>query len=456
MNLHNLKAGEKMTKRYNILLIIFIILIACNASFVYASYPSPEISAPNAILIDYTTGKVLYEKNAHKSAYPASTTKVMTAILVLENADLNEVITITEDLYVDGASMYLLKGESFSVGELLKVLLIRSANDVAEVLAKHVSGSIEAFANLMNKRARELGALNTNFTNPHGLPDENHLTTAYDLALIAKHGMSFDLFREIVSTSRLTIEATEFTPENRYYRNSNKFLWATGASNQIHYDGKYINIKYDIVDGIKTGYTSDAQHCLISSSYAGDHRLIAVVLGSQGPNLYSDSRRLIDYGYDNFQLIQLADKSSFKTTAILKNAVEENIFLYIDESLNTTLSKNFDINDLNEEIIIYEDIKAPISPGDVLGMLVYSVGDQVVATSDLISKDMIARKTLLQKVKIPSNIFLKILLVFLLWQILVIYLRVKKGRIRRKTSSQYASSYKFSKNLLKSSSYRKR
>ena len=130
---------------------------------------TPTITAPNAVLIDYETGKVLFNKNAHKQAYPASTTKVMTAILTLENANLNDRVTIDYDLYVEGSSMFLLKGESFTVEELLKALLIKSANDCAEALAIHITGSVEKFVEMMNKRARELGALNTNFVNPHGL-----------------------------------------------------------------------------------------------------------------------------------------------------------------------------------------------------------------------------------------------------------------------------------------------
>ncbi|NLK90627.1 MAG: D-alanyl-D-alanine carboxypeptidase, partial [Clostridiales bacterium] len=205
-------------------IIIIITLISTFIPIAVFAQDAPTIEAPNVILIDYETGKVLFDKNAHRQAYPASTTKVMTAVLTLENADLNDKVTIDYDLYVDGSSMFLLKGESFTVGELLKALLIKSANDCAEALAIHISGSVEKFVEMMNKRAKELGALNTNFVNPHGLTDPNHVTTAYDLAMIAKHAMTFDTFREIVSTTMVSLDATEQTPEARIYRNTNKFL----------------------------------------------------------------------------------------------------------------------------------------------------------------------------------------------------------------------------------------
>lgn len=443
-----------MTKKLGFIF-IFTLIIFSNGIVAYGSPVIPAVSVPNAVLIDYTTGEVLFDKNAHEIAYPASTTKVMTAILVLENANLDDVITVTDDLYVDGSSMYLLKGESFTVKELLQTLLIRSANDVAEVFAVHISGSVEAFAELMNKRAKELGALNTHFTNPHGLPDENHVTTAYDLAVIAKYAMTFDLFREIVSTERLTLEPTEFTPETRYYRNTNRFLWGTGGGNQILYNGAYTNIKYDIIDGIKTGYTNDAKNCLISSANFDGQRLIAVVLGAQGLDAYSDSRTLIDYGYDNFQLVQLAEKDLLKTTTPIEDGVEENASLYIAESLDVVIPKDVDMASINEEIIIDENIKAPILSGDVLGKVIYSVEDEVIGETSLVIKDVIDKKPLLRKILVPSKLLIGFIILFVLWQVFVISLRLKRKRARNIYGTRY-SSYKFNKSIIKPSFYKKK
>lgn len=445
-----------MTKKSSIIFILISVLIVfSNSIAVYATSEAPIISSPNAVLIDSITGKVLFDENAHELAYPASTTKVMTAILVLENANLDEVITISDDLFVLGSSMYLLKGESFTVYELLQTLLIRSANDAAEVLATHISGSVEAFVQLMNKRAKELGALNTNFTNPHGLPDENHVTTAYDLAVIAKHAMTFDLFREIVATERLTFEATEFTPETRYYRNTNRFLWGTGGVNQILYNGAYTNIKYDIIDGVKTGYTNDARNCLISSANVDGQRLISVVLGAQGLNVYADSRAIIDYGYENYQLVQLAEKDLLKTTTPITNGAEENASLYIAESLDVTIPRNINIEEINEEVIIEDNIKAPILPGDVLGKIVYSIEDEILGETSLVARDSIDTKPLLKKIFVPSRLLIGIIIIFVLWQTFVISLRLKRKKARSLYGSRH-SSYRFNRGFINPLFYKKK
>ncbi|NLM04628.1 MAG: D-alanyl-D-alanine carboxypeptidase [Clostridiales bacterium] len=438
----------KLTKRrFNLVtyFLIFLFLVI-NTPF---SYATPNITAPTAVLLDYTTGEVLYDHNAHNLAFPASTTKVMTSILVLENANLDDVLTINEDLYIDGSSMYLLKGESFTVKELLQGLLIRSANDAAEVLAKHVSGSIEDFADLMNKRARELGAKNTHFTNPHGLPDDNHVTTAYDLAIIAKHAMSFELFRDIVSTVRLEFPPTEYTPETRYYRNTNRFLWGTGGNNKILYKDNYEDIKYDIVDGIKTGYTGAAKQCLITSAIKDDHRLIAVVLGAEGSNVYLDSRTLIDYGFDNFKLEKIVDKNAFITNAPILNCSEDNIALYTDTEITAILPNDLDPSQIQIETIVDEDIKAPLPAGQILGRVIYSVDGKILGESNLISiKDMEA-KPFIKKLFIP-NTFMPVIIVFLLWQTFVIYKRIKRKRRRKSlyvNVQNYPSSYRFDGSL---------
>ena len=444
------KAGEKMSKKIKYFFLSLIVLTVLMSNLIV--YATPNITAPHAVLMDYTTGEILLEHNAHQAAYPASTTKVMTALLVLENADLDDVVTIKEDLYIDGSSMYLLKGESFTVKELLQGLLIRSANDAAEVLAVHISGSIEEFVDLMNKRAKELGALNTHFNNPHGLPDDNHITTAYDLAVIAKHAMSFDLFRDIVATERLDFPPTEFTPESRYYRNTNRFLWGTGSANQILYNNAYTNIKYDIIDGIKTGYTGVAGQCLITSAVKDDQRLISVVLGAEGSNIYLDSRSLIDYGYDNYQLVEIIGKNKFLINSSIANAVEDSISLYTDEPINTVLKKDIDPSTIHRETIVEENIRAPISSGQVLGKVIYSIDDKVLGESNLIAMNSIDAKPFIQKMIMPSNIILPILIIFCLWQVFVIFKRLSKKR-RVKSfyvgTNKFAYNYKLNKSLYK-------
>lgn len=434
-----------------LLILTLVAFIATSLPIATFAQEAPTIVAPYGVLIDYETGEVLFDKSAHAQTYPASTTKVMTAILVLENANLDDKVTIDYDLYVDGSSMYLLKGESFTVNELLHALLIRSANDTAEALAIHIAGSVESFVEMMNKRAKELGALNTNFTNPHGLPDPDHVTTAYDLAMIAKHAMSFDLFKEIVGTTMLTFEPTEQTPETRYYRNTNKFLWGTGGANQMLYNGKYVDIKYDIIDGIKTGYTGDAGNCLISSGVKDDHRLISVILGAEGANVYSDSRALIDYGYSNFKLVSLTNNNSEQIKAPIKNGKVDFANLSIANDELTIVPITTSLSDITETISISEDIEAPIAKGQVLGKISYSLDDKIIAEIDLTAKDTIEEQALIVKFLKPSRFFKLFIGVFILWQIFVAYLRVKKKRNRSFSyrSRRKSHTYQFNRNLFK-------
>ncbi len=435
-----------------LLILTFILITIMSFENITFAQTIPTITSPNGVLLDYETGEVLFDKNAHMQTYPASTTKVMTAVLVLENANLDDKVTIDYDIYVDGSSMYLLKGETFTVKELLSALLIRSANDAAEALAIHVAGSVEGFVQMMNQRAKELGALNTHFTNPHGLPDPNHVTTAYDLAMIAKHAMTFDIFREIVNTPMLIFEPTEQTPETRYYRNTNKFLWGTGRANQILYNGKYIDIKYDIIDGIKTGYTGEAGNCLISSGVQNNHRVISVVLGAEALNVYSDSRTLIDYGHQNFKLTSLTNNNSDLIKAPIKNGTENFVNLSVANDKITIVPADTEIKNIKESISINNEVKAPISKGQVLGKLTYSLDGKVLGEIDLIAESDVKEEFILirlLKLLKPSKTFIVLLSLFILWQIFVAYLRIQKRKRRSFSRRRKFPVYQFNRNLFK-------
>ncbi|ABR48476.1 Serine-type D-Ala-D-Ala carboxypeptidase [Alkaliphilus metalliredigens QYMF] len=412
----------------------------------------PSITAPNGVLLDFQTGEVLYDKNAHEITYPASTTKALTAILVLENLELDEVITVEEDMFVGGSGMYLLKGEAFTVNELLHVLMIRSANDVAELLATHISGSVEAFADLMNRRAKELGALNSHFTNPHGLPDEEHVTTAYDLAMIGKHAITFDVLREIAGTVRYDVEPTEFTPETRYYRNTNRFLWGTGSGNQILYRGQYQNIKYDIVEGLKTGFTNAAQNCLIASAIQGDQRFISVVLGAQGVNVYADSRALIDYGFENYQLVQLVEEQHYVTTEPLLKGVEDEVSLYSKDSLTKILPIDVDPSLIEKQLIINDELSAPILLEETYGKIIYSLGGEILGEVELVPIQSIELKsfsrTIIEGLRRPMVFVGGFLVVLVFWQLFIAHLRFRKRRSRGMSYGR-RKGYSFSKNLMK-------
>lgn len=429
-------------KRFFVIMFVIAILISTSfSSFAIAPTETLNISAESGIVIDFDSGDVLFEKNAHKQMYPASTTKIMTAILTLENTDLNDKVIIDKETpFTGGSRMYVKEGEQFTVEQLLYSLMIESANDAAVALAKHISGSTEEFAKLMNKRAKELGALNTHFTNPNGLPDEKHVTTAYDLAMISKYAMTIPKFRDVVKTIRYQVPANDKTPEVRYFKNRNRLLWGTGPSNRIKYNGKWIDIKYDIVDGIKTGYTSVAQQCLVSTASKDNRRVISVVLKAIRTNVYVDSRKLIDYGFDNFRVINVVDSGTSLKTVEIENGVEKELSLITQDTITKTVPNNYNETDIVKKIEMNPDIKAPINKGEVLGKVTYSLDDEVIGKTNLIANKSIDEKEIykiIRNVKDPKNMILlkisiAIILIFISWRTMVTVKRVRRRRRRWK------------------------
>lgn len=350
---------------YGIITILFFNLFISSS---FASPIEPDISAEAAILIEIDSGEILYEKNANAPMYPASTTKIMTALLALEHLNLEDKITVPEDMgLADGSAMYLLPGEVFTVRELLDGLLVKSANDAAVLLARTISGDIQSFATLMNQRAKDIGCTNTSFANPNGLHDPSHTISAHDMALIAREAMKNATFRELVSQVNVTLDETPQTPEKRYFRNTNRFLWSTS---KIIYNNEYIPIKYEVVDGIKTGYTEEAGNCLVSSGEKNDIRVISVVFKASGYDVYRDSRLLLDYGFDNFE----------KKTLIKKDTVlgSQPINYSSQGSLEYGTKEDFVVPYLKSSLPVYNtkimlnDLKLPISKGDIVGKLVIS------------------------------------------------------------------------------------
>ena len=426
-----------MKRLFTIILAINILIFSTVISFSASSTNKVNISSESAILIDSSTGDILFEKNAHKSMYPASTTKVMTAILTLENTNLNDRIIIDKETpFTDGSRIYVKEGEKFTVEQLLYSLMIESANDSATALAKHISGSVEEFAKLMNKRAKELGALNTNFTNPHGLPDKKHISTAYDLAMISKYAMTIPKFKEIAKTKRYQIPETEKTPEIRYFRNRNRLLWGVGPRNKIRYNGKLIDIKYDIVDGIKTGYTSEAQQCLVSSASKDNRKLISVVLKAIRTNVYLDTRKLIDHGFDNFNVLNLVDSGTILESIPVDNGVEETLDLITQHSVSKTIPNNYTYGDIKKTIEIDPEVRAPINKGQSLGRVTYSLNGEIIGETNLIAYRFIDEKQLSKivgTIRGPNSslrIPLILLFIYVLWRTIITVKRIRRKRRR--------------------------
>jgi len=260
-------------------------------------YAAPEgITAGAYVLMDATTGQVLIEKNMDQQLYPASITKILTALLAIENTNPDTVVTVSADAtiidkadYSDSMNIALSAGENMRIEDLIYATIIESANDAANCLAEAVSGSVSEFAKLMNERAVQLGAKNTNFVNPHGLPDEEHVTTAYDMAQITRFAITNEKFVDVFSTIIYEISPTNKKDEVRTI--------STGFSMLKRSDPNY----YEGIIGGKTGYTVPAGYTGVAVAKRGDITLIAVVLGStSGSNRFSDLAGLLDYGFDNF------------------------------------------------------------------------------------------------------------------------------------------------------------
>lgn len=364
------------------------------------------ITSPVALLMESNTGVVLYNKGGYDKMYPASTTKIMTAILTLENCKLDDIATVSREAIFSVPSDYtnanLQVDEELSIKDLLYAFLIPSANDCGYVLAEHIAGSTEKFADMMNEKAKEIGCQNTHFTNPSGIQDENHYSTAYDLALMGRYAMKNEIFREIVSTSKYTLPTSnKYEAADRIFVNTNFLI----RENQPKYYYKYAT-------GIKTGFTDDARDCVVASAKKDGIEYIAVILyaGYTSDWLkekFVDCVTLFNYAFENYTtksvqlqgdiLKTLKISGATKETKMLNVAVKDDIKAYIKTSQS---NENFTPN-----IYIKEDLKAPISKGEVLGTISYNIND-INYSSDLIAD------TDVEKDKTLSNI-LKIIVIII-------------------------------------------
>ncbi len=368
--------------------ILCVALLSSSAVGVFADEKTELDSLPSKhmILMDYNSGKVLYQKDADTKMYPASTTKIWTAFCVLKKADdINEIIEIKDMPTVEGSSMYLEDGEKFTLLELLQALLIHSSNDVAYVLAKHYGdGNADNFIKYMNEEAKKYGAMNTHFNNPHGLPDEQHYTTALDMTNLSRVAFGNETIKKIVSTKEVSFKKSDNCKLDRQMFNSNKFL---SSKQNMEYKGKEIPIKYDIVDGIKTGYTDDAGNCLVSTAQKNGVRLVAGVFGSPGGSLYHDSRSVLDYGFDGFKTVTVFKKEDMKGEKKLKFSKPSSVKYSIANDYIITIPKNDNSSKKNYKTKLnFENLKMPIKKGDIIGTLNVFENGEMVSSIGLVAE----------------------------------------------------------------------
>lgn len=358
------------------------------------------------ILIDSKTGKVLYGKNENVKMFPASTTKILTAIITIENCNLSDKVTASREAIISIPPGYsnaeIQPNDTISVQDLLNVFLIHSANEAGYILAEHISGSIENFANLMNEKAKEIGCTNTHFTNPSGIHNENHYSTAYDMSLIAQYCMKNETFRKVVSTPYITFSPSE-GKQLKFY-NTNDLIINTS---------KYY-YKYAI--GIKTGYTSQAKNCLISASSKDGLELIAVILGAAhseevSSTRYVDTINLFNYGFDNYKSTEILARDSVIKNVEVENATKDtkDLSLLAKDTISVPVPKNINIDTLEPSIEI-NNLSAPISEGAVVGKITYNINGENYST-DLVAGNSVIRsdiKTLIVQI-VLAILFLCIL-----------------------------------------------
>lgn len=359
--------------------ILLLILLLQIMMIVPPALSAPAVVGQTAVLIDSKSGKVLYNKNGDMRMFPASTTKVITAAVALEQGNLDDNVTVSKRAATqEGSSIYSTEGEKFTLEQLLYALMLESANDTAVAIAEHTAGSVEKFAALMNAKAREWGAKNTHFTNPNGLPDPNHYTTAYDMAMITKHAMTNPTFREIV--------ATEFKDIPRVNPLSPRRVW---NHNKMIRGGHWY---YKGANGVKTGYTREAKQCLVSSANRNGQEFITVVFGSEGNNIWTDSTALLDYGFANFRTIELvAPRTKVKEVPVKRGVT--GVQLVTETGLYYSAEKNEKIK-TTDKVELFPDISAPIAKGQKLGEVRYFEDGREIGTVSLVAAEKVIKKPL--------------------------------------------------------------
>lgn len=280
---------------------------------------NPELTAKAAIVIEASTGKILYAQKADERRYPASTTKMMTLIVALEHGNLNDTVTASEAaVATEGSTLWLAKDEKLKLSDMLYGMMLVSGNDATVAIAEHISGSLEKFAALMTEKAHAIGAANTNFTNSSGLPDPNHYSTASDLAKIAAYGYKNPLFTQIVSTKHVVIPWPGKDHDRDLY-NENRMLWM-----------------YEGGNGVKTGYTDAAGRCLVSGANRNDIQLVAVVLDSD--RMWEDSIKLLDYGFSLVKPMTVYKQGDILKTVVVTNGKADQVRLVTAAGVSVPVS----------------------------------------------------------------------------------------------------------------------
>ena len=455
-------------KLWILLLTLIMLLGSVTPSFGASAFP--ELIGETAIVMDMKTGEILHEKNAHEQRYPASTTKVMTTILTLEHyKDLNEQLVVDDvtPYEVEGSHIALEPKEVLTVHQLLGGLLTESANDCALVLGKHVGGSTEDFARMMNQKAKELGALNTNFVNPNGLHDPEHKSTAYDLAMMARYAMTnpaiSPIFREFVTTYKYEIPVTNVKTEMRHLYNTNRLLYDT--VNKVYVGNQKRVCKYEGVTGIKTGYTSHAGGCLIASAERNGSEFLTVTLKSTDMGRFADSIAMLDWAFENYRTYQALSQGDPVGEVNVKRGAVKTVKAACAADIFTTIPMEAEDSFVTTKVVMNETVEAPVAKNQVVGKIQVYEGEELVGEYDAVAVEAVEKGGLLsvfgldnaQAKKVYIGFVVTILLIVALFWSWVAYKKrqIAKRKARREERQKRIAEAKAQKEQ-EDEEYRKR
>ncbi len=410
---------------------------------VYGASDAPKIIGESALVMDMTTGKVLYELNADARMFPASTTKMMTAILAIENLNLDNKLTCDDEVAATKGSVLGLKnGEEVNIKALLYATMVRSANDGAVALAKAVSPNVESFANLMNKKAYELGCKDTHFVNPSGLHNDDHYSTARDLALIARYCMQNEVFRDVVKQPSFTLPATNMS-DARSVTSTNLMLFDTTDANRIYVGNELRYCKYDDCIGIKTGYTPEAQGCLVSAATRKGTTILCVVLKSDNYGRFSDSINLLEWAFKNYRTLNVMTAGTTLGAIKVKRGEFNKVEVELTEDIILTVPAEAADSVISTELQVEEELEAPVSAGQKVGeLVVYESGIQkesykVVACSD-VEEGGILSNFYVEDATAKRIFFSIIGVIAFIFVLLVSYVLIKRAENKRKRARRAA------------------
>jgi len=411
-------------------ILLFVLIFFTSFSFVLA-VEMPNINSKSAIAMDADSSIVLYNKNIDKKIYPASTTKILTAILAIENLSLDKNVVVSKtavQIPWDSSSVYLREGEIISINDLLYCLLLNSGNDAANVLAEAVSGDISTFVELMNTKAKELGCTNTHFNNAHGYSDDNHYTTALDMAKIFSYCVQNDTFTKIISTKSYIVDKTNKTDEKRYLSNTNRLILKKEDSVYARY--------YEYCIGGKTGYTDEAGRTLVTFGKKDNKTVVIAVFGASASGSvdvrYTDAINLFEYSFNNFskKTIAKADNYNFNYINTDKRlnylvGLKDNLEIMCNNNETPDFSYTINISETNLKNLDEKNYKQ-VTAGTITFNLISDDGSSHEVTQNLYLKGI-------EKYTIKPNTF-KIMIITVIAAIALILLVLICSKNQKKTN----------------------